>query len=486
VNKLSADGSKLLYSYAYGQTPPNSPPACTNVPGDSYPSGIQADKAGHVWIAGTTSNPCLITTSGVYQPVMKGSGAGFIAELDSTKTGDSSIVHSTYLGGSQVDSITGLVLDSSNNAYVTGITSSTDFPHTAVFGSDQKNVAFITKLNSSLSALTFSVWLEGVASQGSYPSIALDPSLNVYVGGQTNSTGFPVTANAFRRTLVSDGCTYGGSLSVCTDGFVTSLNSSGSSLIYSTLLGGKHSDAVSSVAVNNSSIAFITGTTSSMDFPTTSSAFKKSLGSESDYNAFVTAINSNGQSLYYSTLLGGAKSTFGNAIALDPAWNAYIVGSTSDTDFPTAGNAYQPILKGSGDGFISKVVISGDLKMTMTANTYSVARYGYVTFYTQVTNRGPDGSDKVVLQDPIPAGWAYAGIYTTTATSCTTPKVGATSGTVVCNVTRLESGKSFYVNIYLQAIGSSGSSLTNAVTTSAQTQDLNQVNNKAQVVVKVQ
>jgi uncharacterized repeat protein (TIGR01451 family) len=122
----------------------------------------------------------------------------------------------------------------------------------------------------------------------------------------------------------------------------------------------------------------------------------------------------------------------------------------------------------------------------MTANTYSVARYGYVTFYTQMTNLGPDGSDNVVMQDPIPSGWAYSGIYTTTATSCTTPKAGATSGTVVCKKTRLESGVSFYVNVYLQAIGASGSSLANTVTTSAQTQDLNQGNNKTQVVVKVQ
>jgi uncharacterized repeat protein (TIGR01451 family) len=257
-------------------------------------------------------------------------------------------------------------------------------------------------------------------------------------------------------------------------------------LIYSTLLGGKHSDAIRSISVNNGHIAFVTGYTSSTDFPTTSGAFKKSLPSETDVDAFVTAINSNGQSLYYSTLLGGTGNTSGYGITLDSAWNAYVVGSTGDTNFPTAGNAYQPTLKGVGDGFLSKVVIAGDLKITMTANTYSIPRNGYVTFYTQVTNLGPDGSDNVVMQDPIPSGWAYAGIYTTTASSCTTPTAGATSGTVVCKETHLDSGKSFYVNVYLQAIAASGSSLTNTVTTSAQTQDLNQSNNKAQVVVKVQ
>ena len=485
VDKLSTDGSKLLYFYAFGQTPTNAPPSCTNVSGDSYPAGIQADKAGHVWIGGSTANPCLITTSGAYQTTMKGYYSGFVAELDSSKTGSSSIVHSTYLGGSGGDSISGYVLDSLSDSYVTGFARSADFPHTAVFGSDAANVAFVAKLNSTLSALTFSTWLEGVHDQDVSPSIAIDPSLNVYVAGQTNSSGYPITPNAYRRAIVSDGCSYGDS-TVCTDGFVTALNSTGSSLIYSTFLGGKHTDAIRSIAVNNKSIAFVTGYTTSTDFPATSSAFKKSLGSEAYTNAFVTAINANGQSLYYSTLLGGTQNTSGYAIALDPAWNAYVVGSTGDSDFPTDGNAYQPTLKGSGDGFISKVVIAGDVKMTMTANTYTVAKNGYVTFYTQVTNLGPDGSDNVVMQDPIPSGWAYAGIYTTTASSCTTPTAGATSGTVVCKETRLESGKSFWVNVYLQAIGSSGSSLTNTVSAYAQTQDLNQSNNKVQVVVKVQ
>ena len=427
----------------------------------------------------------LIATSGAYQVTMKGYASGFIAELDTAKTGNSSVVRSTYLGGSQGDGITGLALDSSYNAYVTGYTSSTDFPKTATFGSDSAHVAFISKLNSSLSSLTFSAWLEGVHYEDTFPSIALDSSTNVYVAGQTNSTGFPVTTNAFQRTLTSDGCSYSDS-TVCTDGFVTALSSNGQSLIYSTLLGGKHSDSIRSIAVNNRNIAFVTGYTTSTNFPTTASAFKKSISSELDTNAFVTAINSNGQSLYYSTLLGGSKSTSGYGIALDSAWNAYAVGNTSDTDFPTAGNPYQPTLKGVGDGFLSKVVIAGDLKMTMTANTYSVPKNGSVTFYTQVTNRGPDGSDNVVMQDPIPSGWSYEGIYTSTASSCTTPNPGATSGTVVCHETHLNSGQSFYVNVYLQAIGSSGSSLTNTVSTYAQTQDLNQTNNQVQVVVKVQ
>jgi uncharacterized repeat protein (TIGR01451 family) len=484
VDKLSADGSQILYSYVYGQTPSNAPPSCTNVYGDSFPYGIQTDSQGHVWIAGTTVNPCLITTSGVYQSTMKGSGAGFIAELDTAKSGDSSIVHSTYLGGSQNDWISGLALDSSGNAYVTGIAGSSDFPKTASFGSDSAHVAFITKLNSSLSSLTFSVWLEGVHYEDTNPSIALDPSTNVYVGGQTNSTGFPITTNAFQKTLTSDGCSYGDS-TVCADGFVTALASNGKSLIYSTLLGGKHSDGVRSIAVNSGDIAFVTGHTTSTNFPTTSSAFKKSIGSELDTNAFVTAINANGQSLYYSTLLGGSKNTLGYAIALDSAWNAYLVGNTTDTDFPTAGNPYQDTLEGEGDGFLSKVVIAGDLRVTMTANKNGVAHNGYVTFYAHVTDLGPDTSNNVVFTDPIPSGWSYAGIYTTT-TTCTTPQMGATSGSVVCNQSQLPKGSSFYVNVYLRAIASSGSTLTNTVTTSAQTQDLNQTNNTAKVVVTVQ
>jgi uncharacterized repeat protein (TIGR01451 family) len=475
VDKLSSDGSRLLYSYAYGKTPVNPPPQCSNVPGDSGISGISVDNSGHAWIAGSTSNPCLIVSSNAYEKTLKGSESGFVAKLDASKSGDASVVYSTYLGGSQVDYVSALAVDASGVAYVTGQAGSSDFPHSVTFGSDSSGTAFISKLNADGSALLFSSLLTGVSynnGDGRATGIALDPTNDVYVAGMTSAAGFPATAGAFRTHAVG------------LDGFVTELNPAGNAMVYSTLLGGSSNDQIRAIAVNNSGIAFVTGLTDSSDFSVTSNAFQKALAPGAT-NAIVTAINAGGGSLYYSTYLGGSENTIGTTVTLDPAWNAYIGGYTSDSDFPVTSNAYQPGLKGTTDGFLSKVVIAADLTATMKDNVSSISRYGYVTFYGRVTNLGPDGADNVVFNDPIPSGWAYAGLYTITADSCTAPKVGSTSGTVVCKKKRLESGTTVYVNVYLQAIAASGSNIKNTISTSAQTQDLNATNNSVSLTVKV-
>jgi len=234
-------------------------------------------------------------------------------------------------------------------------------------------------------------------------------------------------------------------------------------------------------------MAFVTGVTNSQDFPVTANGFGKPApigGSD----AFVTALQPNGQSLYYSAVLGGGSSqnpSFGNAIFVDPAWNAWIGGTTSATDFPVTQNAFQPGRKGASDGFFAKIVIAGDLKTAMTANTTSAARNSTVTFFAKVTNLGPDGSDNVVLSDPIPAGYSFVKVFSNSVTSCSTPAVGATTGTITCKRTRLEKGQTVFLNVYLKAIGAVGSSHANKITASAQTQDLAAANNSATVSVLV-
>jgi uncharacterized repeat protein (TIGR01451 family) len=232
-------------------------------------------------------------------------------------------------------------------------------------------------------------------------------------------------------------------------------------------------------------MAFVTGSTNSTDFPTTANAFKKSLAAGTT-NAFVTALQPDGKSLYYSTLLGGSASTQGGAITVDPAWNAWVAGSTRDSDFPVTPDAFQPGLKGESDGFIAKVVIAANLGATLAENTTLVARNSTVTYTERVNNFGPDGSDAVVLTDAIPSGFSFAGIVSSTASSCSVPALGATSGSVVCHKTRLENGQSFTVALKLKAIAASGSHLTNKITVSARTQDLNKSNNTAQITVAVQ
>jgi uncharacterized repeat protein (TIGR01451 family) len=265
---------------------------------------------------------------------------------------------------------------------------------------------------------------------------------------------------------------------------VTKLSPGGGTLLYSTFLGGSGDDTTRDINVNSAGMAFVTGFTSSTDFPTTASAFKKSIPAGVT-NAFVTALQPNGKSLYYSTLLGGSKNTAAFTIVVDPAWNAWVGGNTSDTDYPVTPNAFQPGMKGNSDGFFAKIVIAGDLRATLAPASATALHNSVVTFTATVTNLGPDGSDAVVLTDVIPSGFSFSGISSSTATSCTVPAISATSGSVVCHKTRLENGQSFGVKILLKAIAPAGSTRVNKITARARTQDLKSANNSAQSTVVV-
>lgn len=478
VYKLSVNGSSLLFTTQYAQTTSNAP-ECQAF-SSSGPGGLAADNSGHLWMVGDTSNPCLQTTPGAFQTKMPNpDGDGFVVKFDTNKTPATSVVYSTYLGGSSgpggADSVG---IDSTGNAYVTGFTAATNFPHGAAFGTGTNSV-FISKLNPTGSGLVFSSLLRG--SSGGFPGIrlALDSAHNIYLAGLA-STGFPTTTGAFRRTPIGTSC----SGAPCQDSFVAKVSPGGGTLLYSTFLGGSGNDVIEGISLNSAGMAFVTGHTDSTDYPTTASAFKKTLAAGSQ-NAFVTALQPDGKSLYYSTLLGGSKNTGAFAIVVDPAWNAWVGGNTADSDYPVTPDAFQPGMKGQSDGFFAKVVIAGDLRVTLAPATAAVLHNSVVTFTANVTNLGPDGSDAVVLSDVIPSGFSFSGISGSTATSCTVPAIGATSGSVVCHKTRLENGQSFGVKILLKAIAAAGSTRVNKVTTSARTQDLKTSNNSAQSTVVV-
>lgn len=480
IDKLSADGSKLLFSRQFGQTT-NSTVQCQAF-SSSFARALAVDNVGHAWLVGSTGNPCLPATPGAFQTKLPNtSETGFAAKFDSTRTPAQSVIYATYLGGSGQDTASGVVIDSAGDAFVTGTSNSPNFPHSRAFGTGASNAAFVLKLNATGSALDFSTLVNGADSA---TGIALDSS-GIYIAGSTSSSGFPTTSGAFKRSLTGTMCRDSSdNPAPCPEGFVTKLNSTASGLVYSTFLGGSGGDSISGLGLNNRGMAFVTGKTTSTDFPTTPSGFKRTLAAETT-NAFVTMLQPTGASLFYSTLLGGSKNTTGASIFIDPAWNAWVAGNTMDTDFPVTPDAFQPGRKGESDGFISEVVIAADLSASLHATTSTIARNSVETFIAKVTNHGPDGSDAVVLTDVIPAGFQFAGLSNSTATSCSAPAVGATSGTIVCHKTRLENGQSFGVNILLRAIARSGSVITNRVTTSARTQDLKQSNNAASATVTV-
>jgi len=255
---------------------------------------------------------------------------------------DPVLEYSTYLGGDDHDSGSDIVVDASGVAYITGGTFSTDFPTLNPYqGTFQgSHDAFVTKLSSSGNSLVYSTYLGGGGSDNGY-DIAVDASGMAYITGYTESTDFP-TLNPYQVT------NQGGR-----DAFVTKLNSSGNSLVYSTYIGGSGVESGFGIAVDASGMAYITGYTSSTDFPTLN-PYQGTYQGFSD--AFVTKLSSSGNSLVYSTYLGGSvHSENGRGIAVDASGMAYITGFTESTDFPTL-NPYQGTYQGGGaDAFVTKL-----------------------------------------------------------------------------------------------------------------------------------
>jgi beta-propeller repeat-containing protein len=247
---------------------------------------------------------------------------------------------STYLGGSDFDFGLGIAVDSSGNAYVTGSTSSSNFPTTlgAFQTTSIQGGTFVTKLNSTGSALVYSTYLDGSGGFG----IAVDSSGNAYVTGGAGFN-FPTTAGAFQRTL-------GG----FQDAFVTKLNPDGSALVYSTYLGGSDFEEGRGIALDSSGSAYVTGGTSSTNFPTSTEAFQTTFGG-GFLDTFVSKLNPDGSALVYSTYLGSSDFDEGLGIALDSSGNAYVTGGTSSTNFPTTPGAFQTTLGGFQDAFVTKL-----------------------------------------------------------------------------------------------------------------------------------
>jgi hypothetical protein len=277
-----------------------------------------------------------------------------VAAYDTTRplVIDPVLFYSTYLGGNSLDQGFGVAVDSSGNAYVTGQTSSPNFPTTSgafqtSFGGNYD--AFVTKLNATGSALVYSTYLGGNGLDQSVDGlgIALDSTGSAYVAGGTTSTNFPTTPGAFQTTLAGQ-----------FDAFVTKLNPTGSALVYSTYLGGSGTDECFGIAVDSAGSAYVTGGTRFGNFPTTSGAFQTIPGS-SLVDAFVTKLNAAGSALVYSTYLGGSGDDFGFGIGVDSTGSAYVTGGITSTNFPTTSGAFQTTSGGSFDAFVTKLNVMG-------------------------------------------------------------------------------------------------------------------------------
>jgi hypothetical protein len=333
VTKIAPDGSSLDYSTYIGGT---------GSTGDSGNAIAVNETSGVAYVAGGTSSTNFPFTAGAFQKTLNGTTNAFVCELGPTGTR----TYCTYLGGSGIDAALGIALatDSSGDVYAVGKTSSTDFPTLSPLP-NQAAGGFVTRLNSSGSALVYSTYL-GAAAGDFANAVAVDSSGKVYVAGQTSSSSFYATPGAFQT---ANGGLY--------DAFVTVINAAGNGYVYSTFLGGSGNDEAYGIAVDSLGDAYVTGATISTDFPVKSAL--QSYGGNTD--AFVTKLNPSGSALVYSTYLGGGQFDSGGSIAVDGSNNAYVTGqtdSTAPTPFPTVG-ATQSTLGGGFDAFVSEINSTG-------------------------------------------------------------------------------------------------------------------------------
>jgi hypothetical protein len=339
VTKMSANGSTLVFSTYFGGAQQETPAGIAVGPGDT------------VYVAGTTTSADYPTTAGAFDRTYNGGNLGdaFVTKLGAA---GSSLVYSTFVGGEGNDGAGGVAVDGAGSAYVAGSTGSLNYPTTpgpfvstfpwGFFNPD----AFVTKLNAAGSALAYSTFLGG-GSADAAEDIAVDIQGVAQVVGSTSSSDFPTVA-ALDASYIGN-----------QDAFVTKLNAAGGALVYSTFLGGTGGDVANAVAVDTfiPSTAYVTGTTSSSNFPATAGAFDTSFNGNDD--VFVTKIDPAGNHMF-STYLGGPGFDSGLGIVAYGNGFPFVTGFTSSANFPTTPDAFDTTLSGSSDGFVMRLAFNAN------------------------------------------------------------------------------------------------------------------------------
>jgi hypothetical protein len=354
VTKLNAAGSGLIYSTFLG--------------GGDYDraTSLAVDALGNAYVTGNTSSPSFPVTPGAYDTSFAGGWSDvFLTELNPA---GSALVFATFLGGSNADGYTSvaLALDSSRNIYVTGDTMSTDFPVTA--GSFQDVFqgggfdSFITKVNASGDKLNYSTYLGGSDASDFSTGIVVDSDNATFVTGYTASITFPVTPGSLKTTFV--GGLY--------DAFVTKLNATGATLVYSTFLGSTDDDEAKSIDIVADGSACVTGLTVGSDFPVTPGAFQTTNSTNTD--AFLTKLDASGSLLAYSTYLAGFDEDVGFSVTSCSPRTAYVTGYTWSSDFPTTAGVFNETLYGIMDAFVLKIVLANTPPVANASSDFSVPR----------------------------------------------------------------------------------------------------------------
>lgn len=497
---------------------------------------VTLDNAGNAYLTGVTQSLTFPRSAGAYQTTLKGGTDAFVTKLN-VSISSQKIVYSTYLGGISVDEGHDISIDSTYNAYVTGVTTSNNFPGTPPLSYNGAKDAFVAKLNSSGTALVYARYLggsgddfgdaievnaagqayvSGWTESSNFPvNSAVQPSLGggrdafitkfspdgssrlfstylggvgtdeaknvfvdatdqVYIAGSTDSLNFPVvfafqtsygggTSDGFLTKMASDGTYvystfFGGSngdalTSVAVDdlgdpyivgwtastsatfpvsaaplqaenaggedAFLVQLNAAADTVLYGTFLGGGGPDKASDLTLDQSGVVHITGITASSDFPLTDPFDGQAVFNGGASDVFVTAIDVDSGTFFYSSYVGGGAADVAEAIGVDPNGGIYVIGHTTSTDFPEIRGAFQRGGTTGYEGFLFKIgSAQADLTITKFASSPEVLLEETVVYTIEVVNQGPDETESVVVEDTIPPEITVDS-YSTTKGVCT-------------------------------------------------------------------
>jgi hypothetical protein len=364
VTKLAPAGNAVVYSTYLGGS------------GNDNGLAIAVDGNGAAYVTGTTLSTNFPVQTG-FQSFKAANWDSFVTKLSPT----GGLAYSSYLGGGDLDTGTGIAVDSTGAAYVTGSTYSTDFPTQSALQNSKGGEydAFVTKVNPAGTALVYSTYLGGTAEDKG-AGIAVDSAGAAYVAGHTYSTNFPLVS-AYQTSFNLE------------EAFVAKLSPSGASLTYSTFLGGSGADEAFGIAVDSAGSAYVAGRTFSLNFPTTSGAYKSTTTGNTD--VFVTKFTPAGNAAAYSSRFGGSGTEAAWGIAVNSGGAACVTGWTNSTDFPTLSpfqtdqpndDAFVTCLTPAGDGLEYSTYLGGSSNDYAAAIAVDVWGAAYVAGWTDSAN----------------------------------------------------------------------------------------------------